>query len=212
MFALFMWYAILYGFGIGIVLSSMLGTVFFSLIQTSIDYGIRTTMYISVGVIISDIILIVLTYFNAALIPENGTTDMIVRIIGAILLVGMGIGNFVRKSAVTFPVVTSSGKWLMAGKGFMLNFFNPGNFISWLSVSVLLVDRLQFPMRERLVFYGGALCAIFLAELGIVYSARYLKRFITKQFLHWLNMGLGILFFCFGLALLWPLLKKMLTS
>jgi threonine/homoserine/homoserine lactone efflux protein len=137
---------------------------------------------------------------------------MIVRIVGAILLVAMGIGNFVRKSSVSFPVATSSGKWLMAGKGFMLNFFNPGNFISWLSVSVLLVDRLQFPMSERITFYAGALTAIFLAELGIAYSARYLKRFITNQFLHWLNMALGVVFCCFGIALLWPLLKKILMS
>jgi L-lysine exporter family protein LysE/ArgO len=211
MFGLVMWYALLYGFGTGIVLSSMLGTVFFSLIQTSIDYGVRTTMYISAGVIVSDLLLIVLTYFNATLIPESGATEMIVRVIGAIVLVGMGVSNLWRRSTVSFPVASASGKWMMAGKGFMLNFFNPGNFISWLSVSVLLIEVLKFSIAQRFLFYTGAIVAIFLAELAIAYSAHYLRRFITNKFLHWLNVALGILFVGFGLALLWPLLKKLVA-
>jgi threonine/homoserine/homoserine lactone efflux protein len=209
MFGLLMLYALLYGFGTGIVLSSMLGTVFFSLIQTSIDYGVRTTMYISVGVSVSDILLIVLTYFNATLIPDSGSTEMIVRVIGALVLIGMGTGNLVRSTKVTFPVTSASGKWMMAGKGFMLNFFNPGNFISWLSVSVLLIEVLKFSIGERIIFYTGAIIAIFLAELTIAYSAHYLRRFITNQFLHWLNISLGLVFCGFGIALIWPLLKKL---
>lgn len=211
MFALFMLYALLYGFGTGVVLSSMLGTVFFSLIQTSIDYGVRTTMYISIGVIVSDILLIGLTYFNAELIPESGATEMIVRIIGAMVLVGMGVSNLVRRATVSFPIANASGKWMMAGKGFMLNFFNPGNFISWLSVSVLLAEVLKFKIEERIFFYTGALAAIFFAEIAIAYSAHYLRRFITNQFLHWLNLLLGLIFCGFGIALLWPVLKKMAT-
>jgi len=211
MFELFMLYALLYGFGTGIVLSSMLGTVFFSLIQTSIDYGVRTTMYISVGVIVSDILLIALTYFNAALIPESGATEMIVRIIGAMVLVGMGVSNLVRRATVVFPVSTATGKWVMAGKGFMFNFFNPGNFISWLSVSALLIEVLKFSIGERISFYTGAIAAIFLAELTIAYSAHYLRRFITNQFLHWLNVVLGIVFCGFGVVLLWPIFRKLLA-
>ncbi|HCT22199.1 MAG TPA: lysine transporter LysE, partial [Chitinophagaceae bacterium] len=58
-------YALLYGLGIGVVLSSMLGTVFFFLVQNSIANGFKSSVFIATGVITSDILLIVLSYFNA---------------------------------------------------------------------------------------------------------------------------------------------------
>ncbi len=206
-----MLYALLYGFGTGIVLSGMLGTVFFSLIQTSITYGVRTTLYISAGVIVSDILLIALTYFNATLIPESGATEMVVRIIGATVLVVMGISNLFKHSKVLFPAATASGKWMMVGKGFMLNLFNPGNYFSWLAVSVLLIEVLTFSIPQRIAFYTGSILAIFMAEIGIAFSAHYLRRFVTDKFLHWLNMVMGVLFCGFAIALLWPLAKKLFT-
>jgi threonine/homoserine/homoserine lactone efflux protein len=197
-------YSFLYGFGTGLVLSSMLGTVFFSLVQTGISHGVRTCLYISTGVIISDIVLILITYFNADMLPKNGGTEMVVRLAGAAVLVGMGIANLRRRQHVVFPVLEARHKWMLAAKGFGLNFFNPGNFISWLSVSVLLAKVLHFSMPQRILFYSGALLAIFIAEVLIAYGARYIKRYISDRFLHWLNMGLGIVFIGFAIALVAP--------
>lgn len=212
MFGVSMFAAFFYGFGTGIVLSSMLGTVFFSLIQTSLDHGVRTTMFISIGVIISDIILILLTYFNAGLLPENSTTEMVVRIVGACILAVMGVSNLYRKTKMIFPVMAANNKWLLAAKGFSLNFFNPGNFISWLAVSALMASVLHYTYSERLAYYVGALTAIFLAEVGIAYGAWFLRRFISDRFLHVLNMVLGVVFCAFAVVLLWPLAKKLLMG
>ncbi|TAD93984.1 MAG: hypothetical protein EAY75_00550, partial [Bacteroidetes bacterium] len=116
-----MTYAFFYGFGTGILLSSMLGTVFFCLVQNSIDNGVKSSLFICAGVIFSDILLIALTYFNADLIPKGSTTEMIVRLAGAALLMGMGISNFYKKATISFPHNKAKGMVLLAGKGFMLN-------------------------------------------------------------------------------------------
>ena len=45
----------------------MLGTVFFCLIQNSIDNGFKSGYFIATGVIVSDLLLIVVSYFNSNL-------------------------------------------------------------------------------------------------------------------------------------------------
>lgn len=202
--------AFIYGLGTGIVLSSMLGTVFFSLIQTSIAYGVRTTLFISAGVIFSDMLLIALTYYNAALLPENSQTEWLVRLAGAAVLLGMGLSNLLRRASLSFPVLAARGKWLMVAKGFTLNFFNPGNFISWLSVSALLAGVLHYSTSQKLAYYAGALTAILLAEVLIAYGARFLKQYISDRFLFYLNRILGLIFCGFAIALLWPLVLRWL--
>jgi threonine/homoserine/homoserine lactone efflux protein len=77
---------ILYGLITGMLMSIMLGTVFFALVQNSIDHGFRTGVFIAIGVISSDVLLISLSWFNAELIPEGSTTDLIVRLCGGIFL------------------------------------------------------------------------------------------------------------------------------
>jgi len=87
----------MYGFLTGMVMSMMLGTVFFALVQNSIDNGFRTGVFISMGVITSDIILIALSWFNTELIPKGGTTDLVVRICGALFLLLYGLSNLLKK-------------------------------------------------------------------------------------------------------------------
>src|SRR5690349_265525 len=115
-------YAFFYGLGIGIVLSSMLGTVFFSLVQNSIDNGVRSNLFISGGVIISDIILITLSHFNAELIPKDSTAEMVVRLVGSLFIIGLGFANIYKKANVSYAHLGNKPLYL-AVKGFTLNFF-----------------------------------------------------------------------------------------
>jgi L-lysine exporter family protein LysE/ArgO len=207
-----MTYAFFYGLGTGILLSSMLGTVFFSLVQNSIDNGVKSSLFICTGVIVSDVVLIALTYFNADLVPKGSTTEMVVRLLGAAVLLAMGVGSFFKKTAMRFPHNRPGGMAILIGQGFMLNFFNPGNFISWLAISSMLVNVLHFTIGQRVWFYVGALLAIFVMELLISKGAVYLKRFISRRFLQRLNLVLGVVFIAFSLWLLWPLAKPWLPG
>ena len=201
-------FAFFYGLGTGIILSSMLGTVFFSLVQNSIDNGIRSNLFLSFGVIISDILLITLSHFNARLIPEGSATEITVRIIGAAFIIGLGLSTILRKAKPVY-VHSENKKFYLLARGFTLNFFNPGNFFSWVAVSALLANVLHFSLGQRLCFYAGSLSGIFLMEMIISYGALYLKRYLNPKHLHKINMAMGFLFVFFGLLLLSPLLLKL---
>jgi L-lysine exporter family protein LysE/ArgO len=201
-----MLYAFFYGLLTGLILSSMLGTVFFCLVQNSIINGFKSGAYVSTGVIISDIILILLTYFSATLFPQGGNTEMIVRICGAVFLATMGISNLQSHKKILFPKADNKNPLVLASKGFMLNVLNPGNYLSWLAVAATLHNVLHFSSGERWLYYTGALSGIFCMEMLISFAATWFKKFISDKFLHRIDVVLGIVFIIFSLLLLKPLI------
>jgi threonine/homoserine/homoserine lactone efflux protein len=134
---------------------------------------------------------------------------MVVRLAGAAVLLGMGISNFYKKTSIRFPHNHTRGMALLVGQGFMLNFFNPGNFVSWLAISSMLVNVLHFTVGQRIWYYTGALLAIFLMEVLIAKGAVYLKKYISQRFLHYLNLVLGVVFVAFSIVLLWPYVARL---
>lgn len=189
----------------GFSLSIMLGTVFFCLIQNSIDNGFKSGYYIATGVIISDIMLIILSYFNSNLFPSGGKTEIIVRSCGAFILIFMGVSNIRTKKKILFPIAYNTNPLVLASKGFMLNLLNPANYINWLAISVMLVNVAHYEKEEVYLFYVGALSGIFITEILIAYFAALLKKYITEKFLRRLDVILGVVFVAFAFVLLKPL-------
>jgi threonine/homoserine/homoserine lactone efflux protein len=192
---------VMYGFLTGMVMSMMLGTVFFALVQNSIDYGFRTSVFISIGVITSDVILIVLSWFNTELIPKGGTTDLVVRICGAVFLLLYGLSNLLKKEKAAYPQTEKKQLLKFVSMGFLLNILNPGNYIGWLAVTTQLKTVVKYEVSEATFYFAGAVSAIFLLECLISWSASFLKPYITDQFLRLVNRLIGVLFIAFGIAL-----------
>jgi threonine/homoserine/homoserine lactone efflux protein len=192
---------VLYGFLTGMVMSMMLGTVFFALVQNSIDYGFRTGVFISIGVIASDVILITLSWFNTELIPKGGTTDLVVRICGAVFLLLYGLSNLLKKEKAAYPKTENKQLLKYMSMGFLLNILNPGNYIGWLAITTQLKTVARYEVPKAALYFAGALGAIFLMECLIAWSASFLKPYITEQFLRLVNRLIGVLFIAFGIAL-----------
>jgi threonine/homoserine/homoserine lactone efflux protein len=192
---------VMYGFLTGMVMSMMLGTVFFALVQNSIDYGFRTGVFISIGVIASDVILITLSWFNTELIPKGGTTDLVVRICGAVFLLLYGLSNLLKKEKAAYPKTENKQLLKYMSMGFLLNILNPGNYIGWLAITTQLKTVARYEVPKAALYFAGALGAIFLMECLIAWSASFLKPYITEQFLRLVNRLIGVLFIAFGIAL-----------
>lgn len=185
--------------------SVMLGTVFFSIIQNSIDNGLKSGIFISLGVIVSDIILISIAYFNANLIPETGAVDIIVRIAGCALLVFMGMFSIIKKRSVLYPDTKEVPFYLHMANGFLLNSLNPGNFFQWIVVSAYAKNTWEFDGETMFVFYAFALLAIFFTESVIAIASSLLKKFINEKVFNAINIITGIIFVALGVWLLKPL-------
>jgi threonine/homoserine/homoserine lactone efflux protein len=200
--------ALLYGMATGMVMSVMLGTVFFALIQNSIDHGAWTGMLIAGGVILSDIILIIIAYFNSTIMPEGGAAEMTVRILGSSFLCVYGITNIRSKKRVFYPESKRGRALVFIGTGFLLNILNPGNLIGWLAVSAYLTAVVQYTTAYIFTYYTGALISIFGMECLISFGAARLKKFVTPKFLKRIDIVIGILFLVFAVVVLWPVFIK----
>jgi threonine/homoserine/homoserine lactone efflux protein len=193
------------GFGTGFVLSTMLGTVFFYLIQNSIDNGFKSGIAIALGVIISDVLLISLSSLHQYIIPEGGTTEMIVRIIGSALLIFIGLFSIFKKTAATlYPSTKKMTIPMYMTNGFVLNIINPANFFIWVGISTTLHNSDGYTFMRMLIYFVGALLAIFLTEILISYSASKLKRFLNERAMRMVNIGSGVAFLIFAGVVLWP--------
>jgi L-lysine exporter family protein LysE/ArgO len=192
---------IFYGFLTGVLMSVMLGTVFFALVQNSIDHGFRTGFFIATGVISSDILLIALSWFNAELIPEGSTTDLIVRLCGGVFLLLYGLSNLLKKEKASYPKTEKKRMVKFISMGFFLNALNPGNYIGWLALTTQIKTVAQYTLSDAVFYFSGALSAIFVMECVIAWGAAFLKPYITERFLALVNKIVGVVFIAFSIAL-----------
>ena len=192
------------------MLSSMLGTVFFFLVQNSLANGVKSTIYIALGVISSDLLLIILSHFNSSLFPSGGQAEIWVRMGGAMFLLFLGISNIRKHTKLKYNTEIIRSPWMLASKGFMLNGLNPGNYFSWLSISAILTNVNHYTTAQLYWFYGGAMASIFGMEMLIAFGAVKIKRFVSEKLLHRIDVALGIVLIIFALVLLWPIVNELL--
>jgi threonine/homoserine/homoserine lactone efflux protein len=192
----------------GFVMSLMLGTVFFALIQHSVDYGFKTGLYISTGVIISDVIFILIAVSGSSLVPSIQSNEDILRAAGAVVLFILGIVTFRKKIPVAFPEAKAGTIFFFISKGFLLNVVNPVNFFAWLSLGTYLKGALHYNSSQTTAYFIACLMAIFLTEALIALASSRLRKVLTEQLLTWVNRGAGLVFMMAAIAIVWPVLKK----
>jgi len=200
--------SIIYGLATGMVMSIMLGTVFFALVQNSIDQGFKSGISIALGVIVSDILLISTAYFNSALIPKGGITESIVRVCGAVFLIIYGLNNFRQNRTISYPVTRAGRIFFFMRTGFFLNLLNPGNFIGWVVVTTNITQVARYNPHQCFLFYLSAIAAIFSMEILISLGAAQLKKFISDKLLTSINYAVGVIFILFSVVLIYPLVFR----
>lgn len=200
--------AFFYGLGTGLALSLMLGTVFFALIQISIDNGYKGGILIALGVVTSDAILITLSIFGTRLFPHIDHFDFYVSMIGGLLLLTLGlISLFKKTSRLVYPKTRMGNIVYFFSKGFLLNILNPANFFIWVTITAKLHADPDYHGLQTTLFFGGCLLAIFLTEAAISVFAFRLKQYFTPRILSYVNKVAGSAFVVFGLRLLYTAVR-----
>lgn len=199
--------ALIQGIILGITLAFLIGPSFISLVQTSIHRGFYSGMQFAIGIVLSDLTLIALSYLGALQILQNQRNELLVGIIGGIILIGFGAVTFTRKYVMPAPVsigVRVSGrgvlKYIM--KGFFMNIFNPFLLLFWIGVMGLITPKYGIPSKELLVFFSGTLAAVFLTDLFKVFIAHRIKRYLNARVLTIINRIVGVCLILFGIGLI----------
>lgn len=196
--------AFMKGYGVGLAMVIFVGPVFFTLLKSTLKYGMTGGLLVASGIIFSDILCVVLCSFGAIPFFKNPSNQLGLAIAGCFILFGLGL------KYLFFPAVdTQSGELPGAAryttffaKGFVVNFANPFVFLVW--IGVIGIARAEYGVTlNLLLFLSAALLGIFTTDLLKVIFADKLKPFIRPDFLTHLYRVIGIALLAFGIRMLW---------
>lgn len=197
--------AITLGFFTGVVLSFGFGSVFFALVQNSLDYGYMAGVKISLGVIFGDVIMIVIAYLGTSFLPDIPHFATYSRVFGSLLLVGLGVAQF---SNTPPPTQIQDFKlarfFYFFGKGFLLNVINPVNFISWMVVSATLKGY-KYDIYDETAFFTTCVVTIFAMESAFAIFADRIKSRLNNFTIQRIKYFSGIVFIGIGMKLIYDI-------
>ena len=207
--------AIWNGFIMGLGLSFSFGPVFFMLIQTSIDKGWKESLIFDAGVLLSDFIIIaaaMLIIFTLGVDVDfsNPRIQFWSALIGAIILIVFGLILLLNPKKESRPIevteLKSVAKLNHTGlflKGLGINFLNPSVFLIWFGAVPAVAGSFGGNMRLILTFFSSTMISYFIIDLGKIYTAKKLKRFLTPKAITNFHRISGALFIAIAVWLLY---------
>lgn len=199
--------AVLYAFGngvlLGLLLTLMIGPVFFALIQTSIERGAFSGVCMAVGIALSDALYAIIAIFSVVLLANNVDFQAWLGLIGGLILLAFGISNVLKKiksPASTQTLHYSNNILRQVGKGFLLNGINPFVLLIWFGVGVTVL-KFNYSTLEKLAYFGGTLMTVFGTDILKVYASSQLRRWLTPAFMLRMNKLVGLALMLFSIKL-----------
>jgi len=198
---------LLEGIGMGVILSLIIGPVFFALIQHSMTYGFRQAVVMALGILVSDALYVVISHFGFHWLSVNPFFKSALGLGGGLILIGFGLVSFRKKSLQrpnTGGVLTKSfSKRKGFLKGLSLNGVNPFVLLFWISVAGLVNVRRDLSPADKWLYYLGVLVTVFLIDVLKAYVAKYLSQYITSSLMRKLNRLVGMVLVIFGIRLVY---------
>jgi len=192
------------GFGIGLAMIIFVGPVFFLLLNSSFQYGVKAGISVALGIIVSDIVCVVLCYYGLSSFMTASQNQFWIGIIGSIILLGLGINYLFKRVYITneLPMVSRKLSTFFI-KGFSVNFFNPFVFVVWIGVFRYGQEKYN-DITSVFMFLLAVLVGILTTDLLKVFLSEKLKKFISEYRLKifFRITGIVLLAFSFRLAYL----------
>lgn len=191
----------------GLLLSLIIGPVFFALIQHSMTYGFRQAVIMAVGILASDVLYVVISHIGFHWLSASPLFTSVLGFVGGLILMGFGL-VFFGKENITRPnsggvLAKSFPKRKGFVKGLSLNGINPFVLIFWISVAGLVNVRRDLTAYDKWLYYAGILLTVFSIDILKAYVAKHLSRFITARLMQKLNRLVGMVLIVFGFRLIY---------
>lgn len=198
---------LLNGIKLGVVLAFLIGPVFFTLIQTSIERGFWRGVMVAVGVSISDLLYVVVCYFGLVQLIEDPGFRKYMGYVGGGILIVFGLYHLIiksRKSILSAKAASEKKAYRYFIKGFFINAFSPMVPLFWIgTIGVATIDFGYTQNGEFLIFFAALLTTVLLTDVLKAFLAGRLRKAITPQIMRWMNIVVGIALLLFGVRLIW---------
>ena len=192
----------------GLILSIMVGPVFFVLLETSIRKGIKAAVFFDLGVLFNDILYILIAYFfyqQVSTIMEHEDTSFL-QGVGGVLFVLYGVYYLVWKKVDAQDLDTSfggkqntKGYILLFIKGFLLNLANPMVVFYWFSVMTIAYGDSSLDRNTAIIVFVSVIVITFFSiDFLKILGAKKLRPLLDPRRLSFLNKFIGLVFIAFG--------------
>jgi threonine/homoserine/homoserine lactone efflux protein len=194
---------ILNGVVSGIVLAFLIGPVFFSILQTSIERGFWSGFFVAVGVSASDAMYITLTYLGVYQLFDNGNFREYLAYFGGGVLLLFGLYYlFVKSRKIQIydgERTDTHNPYKLMLKGFVINGLSPMVLLFWLGTVVGATTKFGYETpAEAIPYFAAIVTTVFLTDVLKAKLSDRLRLVITPGFIRTLNIIVGVVMVIFG--------------
>lgn len=196
---------VLNGILFGLLLCVLIGPVFFTLIQNSIEKGFWSGVFMAIGVALSDAFYIVITYFGISQLVESENFKMWLGGVGGLIMLVFGLVNLFKaapKSGVVKIVQGNRDGLKQLLKGFFLNGVNPFVLFFWIGIVSKVSVDFEYSSNQATGFFVALVLTVFIVDVLKAHFATKLREIITARFMLIMNRIVGIALILFALRLL----------
>ena len=199
----------LQAFGIGFLLSVMIGPVFFILLETSIVKGFRAALTFDLGVVLADIIFITIAYIGSYRLITSIKDNTALFMFGGIVMLAYGVISYIglhkEKKVDTHKIDNEIIRKDYLGlfiKGFFLNIINIGVLGFWLAIIISVGPKLEMQMSRMITFFITVIITYLLVDSVKIVLAKQLKSKMTPTNILKIKKGISIVLMIFGFVLI----------
>ena len=210
-----MLHSVFEGMILGITVSISVGPAMLALLQTSIKHGIKTGIFLALGIFSSDVIVVIGAYFGSSQIVTNHNTHQIFGIIGGSILIIFGLFQSLRRVKMSEQVevirdikVKKPGVFRYFFKGFILNIANPFLWAFWLTSVIAISSSYGGNKPAVVLFLSGTLGTVLSIDILKCILANKIKVSINPRIKLWINRIVGFIFILFGIFVIINVLWK----
>jgi threonine/homoserine/homoserine lactone efflux protein len=198
---------VLKGIVSGIVLALLIGPVFFTLLQTSIERGFKSGFWVAVGISFSDALYILVSYLGLYQFFESATSRLYLSYVGGGILLVFGVYYVFIKSRRLNEYhpehIQVRSPLRLIAKGFLINGFSPLVLVFWIGTVGLATTEFGYTKYWQVATYFSAIIGtVFITDLIKAKLADRLRLVLTSTAIRRLNIVLGIVLIFFGLRLI----------
>jgi len=198
---------ILKGIVSGIILALLVGPVFFTILQTSIERGFWSGVLVAVGVAASDTMYIILSYLGLSQLFTGQAAQLYLGYIGGAILLCFGIYYLFIKSRrmmnYSLERVEERSPLRLMAKGFIINGLSPMVLIFWIGTVGIATSELGYTSTTKaLMFFGAIVITVFVTDICKAKLADKLRMLLTPRLIRLLNIVLGGVLTVFGARLI----------
>ena len=190
------------GYGWGLAMIVFVGPVVFTLLKNTLEKGKLAGFMVASGILTSDVIVILICLAGAIPFFEKIENQYWIALVGAVILLGMGIKYIFMPGAHDINAKRIKGKDIAASfsGGLLVNLINPFVFMVWIGFIVYGQSRFG-DGRSLWLFLFGMLLGIYSQDLFKVFFAGKIKSILHPKKLKKIYKVIGILMLIFAIRL-----------